>query len=197
MSINFCAEVSSNHHQDINRCYDFIDSAAQIGCNSVKFQLFKIDELFHKKAILKNPHLLERKNWELPVKFIPLLSERAKMNNIQFSCTPFYLDAVDELVDHVDFFKIASYEILWKELFVKCAKSKKPVVFSTGMANLLEIKAALNILLENGCNDITILHCSSVYPTKYYNSNLNFINTMRKEFEKKDSILNMVGQIIQ
>lgn len=191
MSINFCAEVSSNHHQDINRCYDFIDSAAEIGCNSVKFQLFKIDELFHKKAILKNPHLLERKNWELPVKFIPLLSERAKMNNIQFSCTPFYLDAVDELADYVDFFKIASYEILWKELFVKCAKSNKPVVFSTGMANLLEIKSALNILLENGCNDITILHCSSVYPTKYYNSNLNFINTMRKEFETKDSDVNI------
>jgi len=187
MSTNFCAEVSSNHHQDINRCYKFIDSAANIGCSSVKFQLFKIDELFHKKAINKNPDLLDRKNWELPLEFIPLLSERAKKNKIQFSCTPFYLDAVDELVDYVDFFKIASYEILWKELFVKCAKSKKPVVFSTGMADLLEIESALNTLLENGCKDITILHCSSVYPTKYYNANLNFINTMRKKFNKKSS----------
>ena len=59
------------------------------------------------------------------------------------------------------------------------------------MANLSEIEAALNILLENGCNDITILHCSSVYPTKYYNSNLNFINTMRKEFDKKDTDVNI------
>ena len=191
MPINFCAEVSSNHHQDINRCYDFIDAAADIGCNSVKFQLFKIEELFHRKALLQNPKLLERKQWELPVKFIPLLSERANNNNIQFSCTPFYLDAVDELIDHVDFFKIASYEILWKELFIKCAKSNKPIVFSTGMANLKEIESALDILLENGCNNITILHCSSVYPTKYYNANLNFINTMKEKFDKKSSDINI------
>jgi len=184
MSINFCAEVSSNHHQDINRCYDFIDTAGKIGCKSVKFQLFKIEELFHFKALQKNPSLNDRKQWELPVEFIPKLAERAKEQNLLFSCTPFYLDAVDELVDYVDFFKIASYEILWKDLLIKCANSNKPVVFSTGMANIEEIDSALEILLENGCSDITILHCSSIYPTKYYNANLNFINTMKEKFKK-------------
>ena len=184
MSINFCAEVSSNHHQDINRCYDFIDTAAAVGCQSVKFQLFKIEELFHSKALQKNPSLNNRKKWELPVDFIPLLSRRAKKQNLLFSCTPFYLDAVDQLVDYVDFFKIASYEILWKDLLIKCANSNKPVVFSTGMANIEEIHSSLELLLENGCSDITILHCSSIYPTKHYNANLNFINTMKEKFQK-------------
>ena len=191
MPINFCAEVSSNHHQNINRCYDFIDTAAQIGCNSVKFQLFKIEELFHLKALQKNPSLNDRKQWELPVEFIPKISERSKKQNLLFSCTPFYLDAVDELVDYVDFFKIASYEILWKDLLIKCAHSNKPVVFSTGMANLEEIDSALRILLENDCSDITILHCSSVYPTKYYNANLHFINTMREKFKKFEANSNI------
>ena len=56
MSINFCAEVSSNHHQDINRCYDFIDTAGKIGCKSVKFQLFKIEELFHYRSSCIDPY---------------------------------------------------------------------------------------------------------------------------------------------
>ena len=46
MSVQFVAEVSSNHHRDLTRCYRFIDTAAQIGCDAVKFQLFRIDELF-------------------------------------------------------------------------------------------------------------------------------------------------------
>ena len=58
----------------------------------------------------------------------------------------FYLDAVEELEPYIDFYKIASYELLWDELIIKCALTKKPVIISTGMANLTEINHAVDTL---------------------------------------------------
>lgn len=177
----FIAEVSSNHSRDIKRALDFIDIAAEIGCDAVKFQLFKIDMLFSPEILSKSENHRNRKNWELPLEFLPELSSRCKKLNIDFSCTPFYLDAVDELEQFVDFYKIASYELLWDDLHAKCAKTGKPVIISTGMAEIPEIKHAINILKSNGCVDPTILHCTSAYPTPYQEANLSAIQTIREE----------------
>ena len=128
MSALFIAEVSSNHHQSIDRCFEFIDKASLIGCHAVKFQLFKIDKLFTRKVIEANSEIKERVKWELPIHFIPLIAERCKMKNILFGCTPFYLEAIDKLVPFVDFFKIASYELLWHDLISKCSETTKPLI---------------------------------------------------------------------
>ena len=64
-----------------------------------------------------------------------------------------------ELKPYVDFYKISSYEILHKDLLVKCAKTRKPVILSTGMANFGEVKKVTKILKQNGCKKITVLHC--------------------------------------
>ena len=77
---------------------------------------------------------------ELPVSFLQKISNYCKKKKIKFACTPFYLDAVEKLEPYVDFYKISSYEILWNELLAKCAQTKKPVIFSTGMANFSEVK---------------------------------------------------------
>ena len=61
----FVAEVSSNHHQDIERCYEFIEASARIGCDAVKFQLFKIDKLFAPEILSKSKTHRSRKQWEL------------------------------------------------------------------------------------------------------------------------------------
>ena len=90
----FIAEISSNHGQDINRCFDFIDKSTKISFYFVKFQLFRIDQLFSLEAMKQKPFILDRRQWELPVSFLPLLAERCKKKNIQFSCTPFYFDSV-------------------------------------------------------------------------------------------------------
>ena len=116
--IKFIAEVSSNHNRDIERSFKFIDAAANSGCKAVKFQLFKLEKLFAPEILKKSPKHRERKNWELPIEFIPKLSERCKSKNIEFSCTPFYLDAVSELEPYVNFYKIASYELLWDDLLL-------------------------------------------------------------------------------
>ena len=178
MNVNFIAEVSSNHSRDINRCLDFIDCAADIGCDSVKFQLFKIDKLFAPEILEKSEKHRMRKQWELPLDFLPILAERCNKKGIQFSCTPFYLEAVKELEQYVDFYKIASYELLWDDLLIACALTGKPVIISTGMANLDEIKHAVKTLRNNNCEP-TVLHCTSAYPTPYKEANLSAIETIR------------------
>lgn len=183
MTTSFIAEVSSNHHRDLERCFDFIDTSARIGCAAVKFQLFRINELFAPEVLVARKEIAARKDWELPVKFLPALADRSRRAGIQFSCTPFYLEAVDELAPHVDFFKIASYELLWKELLVACAKSKKPVLLSTGMATLPEIGEAVETIRAAGCNALSLLHCVSGYPTPVADCNLAAIQTMRDAFK--------------
>ena len=180
-SIDFIAEVSSNHSKDLSRCLQFIDSAAMSGCSSVKFQLFKIRELFAPEALAFKPELIKREEWELPLDFLPALAKHSHDKGVQFSCTPFYLEAVQQLMPYVDFYKIASYELLWDGLLAACAQTGKPVILSTGMATLPEIKHAVEVLKSNGCATPTLLHCTSAYPTPYQEANLAAIATLRKE----------------
>lgn len=179
MSINFIAEVSSNHSRDIARCLAFVDVAADVGCDSVKFQLFKVDQLFAPEIVSRSQKISDRKQWELPVGFLPVLAERCKARDVQFSCTPFYLDAVSELEPYVDFYKVASYELLWDDLLIACARTGKPVIISTGMANLDEINHAVEVLRNNDCEP-TVLHCTSAYPTPHTEANLAAIETIRQ-----------------
>ncbi len=178
----FIAEVASNHNKDIKRCLEFIDTSAEIGCSAVKFQLFKIEELFAPEILKKSSMHQKRKEWELPVDFLPELYDRCKERDIDLACTPFYLKAVEELYPYVSFYKIASYEILWNDLLAECARTGKPVVISTGMATLEEVKDAVETLTVNGCKDLTLLHCVSSYPTRITECNLAFIETLRKNF---------------
>jgi len=178
----FTAEVSSNHSRDLIRAKQFISESARIGCTAVKFQLFKLEELFAPEILAKSEGHRSRKDWELPIEFIPELSKYTHDLGLKFSCTPFYLDAVSELRPYVDFYKIASYELLWKELFVECAKTGKPIVFSTGMATIDEIDDALKSISGHNTTDVTILKCTSAYPTPAKEANLSAIKTLERQF---------------
>ncbi|HAS90244.1 MAG TPA: N-acetylneuraminic acid synthase [Desulfovibrio sp.] len=181
----FIAEVSSNHSCKLDRCFQFIDTAARIGCVAVKFQLFKVKELFAPEILSQSKTHRDREEWELPESFIPQIAERCREQGILFSCTPFYLDAVDILVPHVDFFKIASYELLWTDLLERCAASSKPVVLSTGMATMDEISTAVETLRSAGCADLTLLHCVSGYPAPVEQANLAAMQTLKENFNCK------------
>ena len=175
----FISEVSSNHGKSLQRCKEFIKVSSEIGCQAVKFQLFKIDKLFAPEVLLKSEEHRKRKKWELPVEFLPELSHYTHKLGMEFTCTPFYIEVVKELEPYVDFYKIASYELLWDDLLVACARTGKPVIISTGMANLYEIRHAVKILRNNNCEPI-VLHCTSAYPTPYSEANLSAIETIRK-----------------
>jgi N-acetylneuraminate synthase len=176
----FIAEVSSNHSRDLARSLKFIDTAAAIGCDAVKFQLFRIDELYAQEIVQRMEKIRARKQWELPVEFLPDLSARCTDRNIRFICTPFYLGAVKVLEPYVASYKIASYELLWDDLLARCACTGKPVILSTGMATLAEVHHAVGVLRKNGAYDITLLHCTSAYPTPYNEANLAAIETLRQ-----------------
>lgn len=178
--MKFIAEVSSNHSRDLSRALEFIDVAASSSCSAVKFQLFQIDQLFAHEILAKSEKHRKRKEWELPLAFLPDLAKRCRERNIEFSCTPFYLDAVAELEPFVDFYKIASYELLWDDLLAACARTGKPIVLSTGMATLAEVHHAVAVLKDNGCQAPTLLHCTSAYPTPYNEANLSAIDTLRQ-----------------
>jgi sialic acid synthase SpsE len=178
--INFIAEISSNHHKDLNRSFEFVDAAANAGCAAVKFQLFKIEQLFSPEILARSEKHRKRKEWELPLEFVPKLAQHCRKVGIEFSCTPFYLDAVAELEPYVDFYKIASYELLWDDLLATCAKTGKPIILSTGMALMEEIQHAVEVLRNNGCDSPTLLHCTSAYPTPYAEANLAAIETIRQ-----------------
>jgi N-acetylneuraminate synthase len=116
----------------------------------------------------------------LPVAHLAPLAERCKARGIQFSCTPFYLDAVRALEPFVDFYKVASYELLVTPLLQACAATGKPVILSTGMATMDEIAAAADTLKDSGAADITLLHCVSAYPTPVEEANLSAIAAIRE-----------------
>jgi N-acetylneuraminate synthase len=178
----FIAEVSSNHSCDIKRAKEFIKVSADIGCYGVKFQLFKIEKLFAKEILDKSEKHRDRKRWELPVEFIPELSQYAHHLGVKFSCTPFYLEAVEELKPYIDFYKIASYELLWDDLIIAIAKTEKDLVLSTGMATLDEIAHAVDIFRQNSKANLILLHAISGYPTPVHEANLQAIETLRNSF---------------
>jgi len=175
----FIAEASSNHGRDLARALAFVDAAAYAGCDAVKFQLFKIDRMFAPEILRQSPKHRARAQWELPLEHLAPLAEHCSARKIQFSCTPFYLEAVAELAPFVDFYKVASYELLVDDLLAACARSGKPIVLSTGMATMDEIAHAAAVLKDSGARDITLLHCVSAYPTPAAEANLAAIAAIR------------------
>ncbi len=175
----FIAEASSNHGRDLSRAKAFVDAAVDAGCDAVKFQLFKIDRMFAPEILAQSSKHRARAEWELPLSHLPRLAEHCAARKIQFSCTPFYLEAVAELAPFVDFYKVASYELLVADLLKACARTGKPVVLSTGMATLDEIMAASRCLRDAGARDVSLLHCVSAYPTPASEANLSAIDTIR------------------
>ncbi len=168
----FIAEASSNHGRDLKRALAFVDAAADAGCDAVKFQLFKIDRMFAPEILRQSPKHRQRAEWELPLAHLKPLAEHCSARKIQFSCTPFYLEAVAELEPYVDFYKVASYELLVTDLLRACARTGKPIVLSTGMSTMEEIAAAAATLKQAGARDVTLLHCVSAYPTPAAEANL-------------------------
>lgn len=176
----FIAEASSNHGRDLARALAFVDAAADAGCDAVKFQLFKIERMFAPEILARSAKHRARREWELPRAHLAPLAERCLARGIQFSCTPFYLEAVEELRPFVAFYKVASYELLVSDLLKACAQTGKPVVLSTGMATMEEIESAALTLKDAGASDITLLHCVSAYPTPAAEANLSAIASIRE-----------------
>lgn len=182
------AEIGSNHNLDINIAKKLINKAAEAGADAVKFQTFKAETLYSKKTPKFSKDKIKPfdliKSIELPIKWHKKLFIYANMKGLHFISSPFDYDAVD-LLDEIGVpaFKIASPEIVDLELIKYAAKKNKPMIVSTGMANLIEIEDAIQTIQSVGNNNIILLHCNSLYPTPVNIVNLRAIETMKKAFE--------------
>jgi N-acetylneuraminate synthase/N,N'-diacetyllegionaminate synthase len=182
------AEIGSNHNRDLNIAKELIDKAAEAGVDAVKFQTFKAEKVYSKKAPRFSKDKVKPldliKNIELPDKWHKELYEYAINKNLHFLSSPFDYESVDLLNDiGVPAFKVASFEITDLELLGYIAKKNKPMILSTGMANLEEVQEALYAIRSQGNDEIILLHCNSLYPSPVEIVNLNAIKTMSEEFK--------------
>ncbi|MFV0288284.1 MAG: N-acetylneuraminate synthase [Mycoplasmatales bacterium] len=191
------AEIGCNHNGDFELAKKMVDVAVDCGVDAVKFQTFKADKLiskyapkaeYQKKTTGEEESQLEMtKKLELSFNEYLEIAEYTKEKGVDVFSTPFDDESLDFLIStNMAIYKIPSGEITNLPYLEKIGKLNKKVIISTGMAVMSEIKRAVNILEENGTKDITILHCTTEYPTQDQDLNLNVIKTLQKEFPNND-----------
>ena len=187
------AEIGCNHNGDVKLAQKMVDVAVECGVNAVKFQTFKADNLiskfapkaeYQKKTTGTSDSQLDMtRKLELSFEDYLYLKGYSEAKNVDVFSTPFDSESLEFLIStDMNVYKIPSGEITNLPYLEKIGQQNKKVIISTGMANVDEIKQAIRILEENGTSDITILHCTTEYPTKYNDINLNVIKTLQTEF---------------
>ena len=189
------AEMSGNHNQSLNRAKKIIKAAAESGVHAIKLQTYTADTMTinHKGGLFnitdKSSLWYGRNLYELykeahtPWDWHKPLFDYAKELGLIYFSTPFDETAVDflETLD-VPCYKIASFENTDHPLLKKVAQTGKPVIMSTGIASISDIVESVQILKENGCNQIALLKCTSTYPSTPKNTNLATIPVLQQIF---------------
>lgn len=175
-------EVGSNHNRDLRRALEFVDAAAELGADALKFQAFTAEHLFARSALESSPRLAAMADWELPIEHVPTISAACHDRGLRFACSVFDLPTVDLIAPHCDALKVSSYDVLRLDLLEACARTGKAVVLSTGMATMDEVDLAVDALQGAGCPSPTLLHCTSSYPTPPEQCNLAVIESLREQF---------------
>ena len=181
-------DIAANHNGNLDTAKELIRKAAEAGADAVKFQTYRAEDLYSRNTpqfsrdTMKPYDLI--KQVQHPREWIPLLSEYTKGYNIDFLSSPFDYDAVDLLDDTgVDFFKVASLEIVDLRFLKYIAGKGKPVILSTGMASLGEIEEAIGVVSDAGNGNIALLHCNTCYPSPAHIVNLKAMETLRNAFK--------------
>ncbi len=183
------AEIGSNHNNDLNLAKKLIRAASKCGVDAVKFQTFKAKNHYSKFTpsfnYLKNKQTYDLiESLELNRNWQPILKDYSSKYNVDFFSSPCDYDAVDQLSNmDVVANKVASFDLVDLDLVRYIAKTKLPIILSTGMANMREINQAINICLKEHNNKIAVLQCTSLYPAPIELSNINAIKSLKNKFE--------------
>jgi len=188
------AEAGSNHNQDLGLAKELIDAASEANCDAVKFQLFKGERHYSKYtpsfSTLKMSAVELLKTLELPYEWLPQLKEHAAKRGITFFSSVTDILDVDELEKiNSPVYKLASFELVDLELIEYMAKTQKPVIISTGLANLEEIQDAYDACKKHSTVPPIILQCASLYPSPAHIMNLRAMDTMALAF--RDAIIGL------
>lgn len=190
------AEMSGNHNQSLDRAKQIVKAAADCGAHAVKLQTYTADtmtinhrgglfDIVDKKSLWYGRNLYELyKEAHTPWEWHKPLFDYAREIGILCFSTPFDESAVDFLETlNIPFYKIASFENTDHPLLRRVAKTGKPVIMSTGIADLKEIIESVQVLKEGGCKDLVLLKCTSTYPASPENTNLISIPVMQQIFQ--------------
>lgn len=189
------AELSGNHGGSLERALQLLRAAGESGADAVKLQVYRPDTITldcdkSDFAIPADNAWAEYRNLyglyqyaHTPWEWLPQLFDEAERLGIELFGSVFDETSVDELEQYpVKAYKIASPEIVDMALLEKVAATGKPVIVSTGLANLGDIHEAVTCLRSNGCNDIVLLKCTTAYPTPAEEVNLRTIDNMQQTF---------------
>lgn len=186
-------ELSGNHNGSLDRALSMIDAAAETGCDAIKLQTYTQDTLtidcdkpdFCISGGLWNGRTLYDlyKEAHTPFEWHEAMFKRAAEKGVPIFSTPFDETAADLLDDlGAPAFKIASFETVDLPLIAYVAQKGKPMIISTGLANMAEIEAAVRTAQDNGCTDLVLLHCISSYPAPSDQSNLRTMPHLAQTF---------------
>ena len=175
------AEIGNNHEGDYSLAEDLIFSAAESGANAVKFQTIVPNKLV---SITNKERIKQLEKFQFTYSQFRQLFEVSIKANITFLSTPFDLESVAFLNDLVPAFKISSGDNNFTPLIEKIAKTKKPIIMSTGLSRLNEIKTSVNTIKNVWSRNQTdqklaLLHCVSLYPTPKKYANLHQIDLLK------------------
>jgi len=198
MKTMIIAEAGVNHNGDMGLAKRLVDVAAEAGADFVKFQTFKAENLvtvsaekaqYQKSLTGESESQFEMiRKLELDRPAHEELIEYCGLRGIRFLSTAFDHDSIELLAElDIPLFKIPSGEITNLPYLRHIGSMGKPVIMSTGMATLDEVRAAIKVLLGAGCrkDDLTILHCTTEYPSPIADVNLRAMLTMRDELGVK------------
>lgn len=189
------AEAGVNHNGELQKAIELIDAAAHAKADYVKFQTFKAEKIVNptaKKAQYQVTNMQGEgdtqfemlKKLEMGDDWYPILIQRCQEKGIHFLSTGFDQDSIDFLNDfEIPFYKIPSGEITNKPYLQHIARKGKDIILSTGMADLKEVKDAIEVIEAEGItrNRITVLHCNTEYPTPMQDVNLLAMNQIAEK----------------
>ncbi|KKS66073.1 MAG: N-acetylneuraminate synthase [Parcubacteria group bacterium GW2011_GWC1_43_12] len=189
-SVFIIAEAGINHNGDLETAEKMVLAAKKCGADAIKFQSLKAEELIIEEAG-KAEHIKGKqsffemiKSWELSENDYKKLADFAKKEGIIFFASVFGKQSLNIMKKAgMPLYKIASCDLNNHFLLKEVAKTRKPVIISTGMGDIKEIKEAVKIL-EKGSKKIGILHCVSLYPPEAQELNLQRIQLLEKIFPK-------------
>lgn len=187
------AEAGVNHNGSIENAKRLIEKAKESGADAVKFQTFKAEKVmsryaekaeYQKQSTGADETQLDMvKKLELSFDEFNMLKNYCDKVGIRFMSTPFDHDSI-EFLDKLgmEIWKIPSGEITNLPYLIRIAQLKKPVILSTGMSTMEDINNAIVVLKENGVGELTVLHCTTEYPTPFTDVNLKAMLSIKEKF---------------
>lgn len=190
------AEAGVNHNGSLDKALELVDIAKSSGADAVKFQTFKAENLNLPNAPKSNYHIEttgndKKQTWyellktqELTYEMHLKIFDHCKKNEIIFLSTPYDIVSAELLLDvGVKAFKIASSDTNNIPFLSFLANKNLPIILSSAMSTMAEVSDSINAIKNLGCDKLALLQCTGNYPSKLDDSNLNVINTYKKNFE--------------